>query len=303
MELRVLSGLHRGAVMELDADIDEITIGARPHSDFDVLLADAGIATQHCRIRWVAGRLHIEPLEGKVCDAQGRQVSQAVIVERGSTYRLGEVWIGFFQEGDPATEAPASPPAAVRESGYPRSKASVIAAALVATLLPVAWFMSMAWGSAPARPSEPTQAGTPAIPRALTAGSSDAQASPANLAEAFTRALVERDLRDRLDLQFQPTRWEIRGSLDADERQRFERFLVRFTETHKPTFLIKVSLVTPAELLPFTVVEVITGKGAAIVTDGGERLLVGDSYQGWKLVSVDAGKVVFSGRQRVEVSL
>jgi type III secretion protein D len=302
MELRVISGLHRGAVMELDADIGEITIGARPHSEFDVLLADAGIATQHCRIRLVGGRLQIEPLEGKVCDAQGRPLAQAAFVERGSTYRLGDVWIGFFHEDDPTTEAPLTPPPVVSATRYPRSKASIIAVTLVATLLPIAWFMSMAWGSASDRPPQNALAGTQTRETAPVE-SRMAPASPAKLAEEFTKALVERDLRDRLDLQFQPTRWEIRGSLDADERQRFERFLVRFTETHKPTFLIKVSLVTPAELLPFGVVEVITGKGAAIVTDSGERLMVGDSLQGWKLLSVDSGKVIFSGRQRVEVSL
>ncbi|HEX3139070.1 MAG TPA: FHA domain-containing protein [Rhizobacter sp.] len=298
MELRILSGLHRGAVMELDADAGEITIGASPLGDFDVLLADAGIANRHCSLGWTGGRLQLEPLEGKVHDAQGRAVTASTVVERGRTYRLGDIWIGFFHEGDPSTEAPAVVQAP-RTGRYPRNKASIIAVALVAALLPAGWFASMAWGSV-ARLAQP---GTAELIAQVPPPIADANPSPAKLAEEFTRALVERDLRDRLDLQLHPDHWEIRGSLDADERQRFERLLVRFTETRKPGFPIKVGLVTPAELLPFKVVEVITGKGAAIVMDSGERLQVGEAYQGWKLVSVDAAKVVFSGKQRVEVAL
>ena len=284
--------------MELDADAGEITIGASPHGDFDVLLADAGIADRHCSLGWTGGHLQLEPLEGKVHDAQGRAVTASTVVERGRTYRLGDVWIGFFHEGDPSTEAPAAAQA-LRTGRYPRSKTSIIAVALIAALLPAGWFASMAWGSV----TRLAQPGAADVIAQVTPPAPDAPLSPAKLAEEFTRALVERDLRDRLDLQLQPDHWEIRGSLDGDERQRFERLLVRFTETRKPNFSIKVSLVTPAELLPFKVVEVITGKGAAVVTDGGERLQVGEAYQGWKLVSVDAAKVVFSGKQRVEVAL
>lgn len=300
MELRILSGLHRGAVMELDADAGEIVISASPHGDFDVLLADAGIADRHCSLGWTGGHLRLEPLEGMVHDAQGRAVAAGTVVERGRTYRLGDVWIGFFHEGDPSTEAPAPAAAQAPRTGrYPRSKTSIIAAALVAALLPAGWLASMAWGSM-ARLAQP---GAGEVIAQVPPPVPDAPLSPAKLAEEFTHALVERDLRDRLDLRLQPDHWEIRGSLDGDERQRLERLVVRFTETRKPGFPIKVSLVTPAELLPFKVVEVITGKGAAVVTDSGERLQVGEAYQGWKLVSVDASRVVFSGRQRVEVAL
>lgn len=311
MELRILSGLHRGAVMELDPDAGEITLGASPGGDFDVLLADAGIADRHCTISVAGGKLQLAPLDGPVHDEQGRPVTGPVVVERGRTLRIGNVWIGFFLEGDPAHESPDSPAPSKngsRAGHYPRRKAHVITGTIAILMVPAAWFASMAWGNV-SRLTQPPQAKvvvedvSQAALTPVRAAPSEAPASPALLAEEFTRALVERDLRDRLDLQLQPTYWQIRGSLDGEERQRFERLLMRFTEVRKPKFPIKVSLVTPAELLPFKVVEVITGKGASVVTDAGDRLVVGDAHQGWKLVSVDSGKVVFTGKQRVEVTL
>jgi type III secretion protein D len=295
MELRILSGLHRGAVMEID-DTGEFTIGSSPGGDLDVLLADTGVAQRHCRLTLKAGRLQLEPLQGKVFDAQGQALAAAVTVERGRTFRLADVWIGFFHTADPWKDTAIH---VTKSTGYPRMKAPVMTAALAAVVLPTAWFASTAWGNVQllggARLPAPVALTAPLVP--------DAPPSPAKLADEFTRALAERELRDRLDLQLQPNQWEIRGSLDGDERQRFERLLVRFIETHKPTFPIKVSLVTPAELLPFKVVEVITGKGASVVTESGDRLQVGEAIQGWKLVSIDAAKVVFLGKQRVEVAL
>jgi type III secretion protein D len=300
MELRILSGLHRGAAMEIEApgEGEGMTIGASPGGDMDVLLADAGIARRHCRLQAHANRWHLEPLQGKVFDAQGRELTAATPVERGQSFRVGDVWIGFFDEADPWQEPPAAVPPPSAPARYPRLNAPVAAAvALCALGIPAAWFATTAWGKVQQLAAQEESAAQAAVEVP------EVPVSPAKLAEEFTRALAERELKERLDLQLDAQQWEIRGSLDADERQRFERLLVRFTESRKPAFPIKVSLVSPAELLPFKVVEVISGKGASIVTDAGERVHVGDVHQGWKLLSVDAGKVAFQGRQRVEVVL
>lgn len=300
MELRILSGLHRGAVMEIDDETAGMTIGASPEGDVDVLLADPGIAGCHCWLRMASGGWCIEPAEGQVIDRHGRALAAAVAVERGHMFRLAEVWIGFFAPNDPWKDAPAAnePLVPARAGRYPRVRAPVAAAVFAAVALPTTWFVSTAWGSVDS-PAPLVKAAEPdAVPPLA-----DSPPSPAKLAEEFTRALAERELKDRLDLQLQPEHWEIRGSLEPDERQRLERLLVRFTETRRPEFPIKVSLVSPAELLPFKVIEVITGKTAFIVTDAGERLQIGDVHQGWRLVTVDPGKVVFDGKQRVELAL
>lgn len=301
MELRILTGLHRGAVMDVDEDGEGLTLGASPDADVDVLIADPGIAKVHCRLAMQAGRLHIEPVEGKVFDGSGDAVAAATPIERGHKFRLADVWIGFFDPTDPWDDAaPAAPSQAPR---YPRAKVPIIAAALMAAVaVPAVWLVSVAWGrvTSPPSPSAASavasmQGGAPAEPRRPL--------SPAKLAEEFTRSLAERELKERLELRLQPDLWEIRGSLDADEQQRFERLLMRFTETRKPSFPIKVTLLSPAELLPFKVVEAISGKSGSVVTDDGERLQVGDTHRGWRLSAVEPGKVVFIGKQRVEIAL
>ena len=168
-------------------------------------------------------------------------------------------------------------------------------AVLTAVALPAAWFASLA-GQAKTETKVQT-----AEPSKVDPG--NRPASPARLADEFVRALAERELTQQLDLQLSPDHWDIRGSLDPEEQQRFERLLVRFTETRKPDFPINVTLMSPTELLPFKVIEVVTGAGASVVIDSGDRLHVGDSYQGWRLSAVESGKVVFVGRQRVEVAL
>ena len=300
MELRILSGLHRGAVLDLDEDAGALTLGSS--SECDVLLADPGIAERHCRLVARGAHWRIEATGGRVVDRHGRAVTQTTAVGRGDKVQLAGVWIGIFRAEDPWEEAthvhskPVRDPTTIR---YPRAKAWFIVAVAAATLLPSAWFVSSAWGRAAAK-----DAGAPTtIQAAGIEPLATRPASPEKLAEEFTRALAERELKDRLELSLKPDRWEVRGSLEPDEQQRFERLLVRFIETRKPEFAIHVNLVAPSDLLPFKIVEVITGKGAGVVTDGGERLQVGDSHQGWRLAAVEPGKLVFVGRQRVEIPL
>ena len=60
MELRMLSGLHRGATLELEEDSSVLAIGTSPNAD--VLMADPGIARLHCRLSRQAKRWHIQPV-------------------------------------------------------------------------------------------------------------------------------------------------------------------------------------------------------------------------------------------------
>jgi type III secretion protein D len=285
--------------MDVDEDLGGLTIGTS--SVGDVLLADGGIAKVHCRLSLNAGSWQIEPVDGAVFDRQGNRLAGAATIARGQRYRLANVWIGFCDADDAWDDVPSASGRSKRH--YPRAKASLVAAAAVAVLaIPAVWFVSTAWGRA-TRAVSASEAAMTSEPVASMPAFTSRPASPAKLAEDFSRALAERELRDRLELRLLPGHWEIRGALDPEEQQRFERLLVRFTETRKPNFPIKVTLLTPAELLPFRVVEVISGKSPSVVTDDGERLQVGDTHQGWRLSTVEPGKVVFVGKQRVEISL
>ncbi|WAC74577.1 hypothetical protein OU995_07685 [Roseateles sp. SL47] len=364
MQLRVLTGLHRGAVLDLDEEAGSLTLGQSPMADAP--MADAGLADLHCRLQLQDRQWSLAPADGQVLDARGQALRGPVVLAQGDCFQLGDVWMAFQAAEDAWMEAPtrtmgkrtggargdargkggapgqhasvgkgrkgggrgllgslglggeaaaASASAAAQTHGrapgaatYPRMRASLASGALVVVMLPfAAWFVSSAWGRAEQRAPGLPPAGAPAL-SALAASTpagtqGTSSVSAADLAEEFTHGLAERELVDKLDLTLKPDRWEIRGSLDAEEQRRFERLLVRFTEHRKPAFPIDVALVTPAELLPFKVVEIVSGKNAVIVTDGGARLSVGDTVEGYKLATVEPGKAVFSGKRRIEVLL
>jgi type III secretion protein D len=302
MELRVLSGLHRGAVMDLDGEMESLSIGASAQAD--VPMADAGIAALHCRLVLRGTRWFIEPLEGRVQDEGGRPLEVAAAIMPGASYRLSDVWIAFDVADEAVAQAPVPRAQAAgdgqlgaADARYPRLRTSLAGGVLALALVPLAsWWVSSAWGRAEQRPQGARVAAEPA--------SETRTALPAStLAEEFTRGLAERDLADKLDLSLSAERWDIRGSLDAEEQLRFERLLVRLMEERKPEFPINVTLMTPAELLPFKVIEVIGGKSAGIVTDAGERIAVGETVQGYRLHAVEGSKAVFTGKRRIEVVL
>lgn len=301
MELRVLSGLHRGAVMDLDGEAQSLSMGTSPQAD--IPMADAGIAALHCRLVLRGERWFIEPVDGRVQDESGRTLDAAAAITPGASYRLSDVRIAFQLAGEAVAAAPVparQPDPGRPEAGdarYPRLRTSLAGGVLAIALVPLAaWLVSSAWGRAEQRPAS--------VAAAAASASEARTALPAStLAEEFTRGLAERELADKLDLSLDAERWDIRGSLNPEEQHRFERLLVRFMEDRKPEFVINVTLMTPAESLPFKVIEVISGKSAGIVTDAGERIPVGETVQGYRLTAVEAGKVVFTGKRRIEVVL
>jgi len=356
MELRVLSGLHRGAALAVADGL--LTMGASPRSD--VMVADPGIAPEHVQITKQDGRCTLLPVGGQVFDAYGSALHEAAEVVAGAVYRMGEVWIGFFEESDPwldAIPAPALPqgdiqqqPTIARQEPAPmaaktlrakmtqalkarftrwlqrlrqdsrRRKVAVIAAAvLCAIVLPLAWM-----GTGPATGSA-TNAAVRARAKALVAaaraeqeplpasGASTAASGPEpaakrpaltpdQLAEQFQRFLADRSLLDKVELELANDRWDIRASLDEEDKSRLERALRNFQAKFAPPVAIHVSVVPLSDLLPFRVVQVSSGKAANVVLDDGQRLFIGDSAEGYKLMSVEQGKLVFSGRRTIEVA-
>ncbi|WP_143073946.1 FHA domain-containing protein [Roseateles sp. YR242] len=338
MQLRVLSGLHREAVLDLDEALDELVVG--PAQDADIALVDPGLSGRHCRIVRQGGLWLIEPLEGAVLDVRRQPIAGAVPLMRGVPVGLGDIWIVLQAAEDDWAEVPplkrpgkvpadgpaaagairtqkraraAAPQPATSPAGttalrtaYPGMNSRLAAGVFAIALVPLAaWFVSAAWGSAAPRPSTPAGDLVPALAAVAASGAQAAAAalSSAELAEEFTHGLAERELTDRLDLKFDEDRWSIRGSLDPEEQQRFERFLMRFMDQRKPEFGIEVALLPLAELLPFKVIEIINGKEATVVTDAGDRIAVGDVVQGYRLASVEVGKAIFTGKRRIEVTL
>ncbi|MFL6608935.1 MAG: FHA domain-containing protein, partial [Pseudomonas sp.] len=67
-ELRVLSGLHRGAALPLVGE--QWVVGAA--EDADLALYDPGICGRHAAVSLVQGQWLLASLEGVVCNGQGQ---------------------------------------------------------------------------------------------------------------------------------------------------------------------------------------------------------------------------------------
>jgi type III secretion protein D len=320
MELRMLSGLHRGAALEIGEG--EITLGSSPEAD--VLIADPGVAPLHARIRREGPNLLLIPGEGPVRDAAGRSIADVIDLARGAVYRLGEVWIGFFAEQDPWLDAlpqaaaPSLPPPepAAAEEPAPHSPLARLLARLPKTRLTigiigllVALALSIAFASLLRRPDDVRPVKRAAAAKATAAAASiieetaaPQQLPPAQLQRLFMQQLGDRSLQDNLDVDFGTDAWNVKGSLDEDERGRLNRMIQAFERKYRPSAQIRVSIVPWSDMLPFRVVQITSGKSANVVLDSGQRLFVGDSAGEYRLVSVDPGKAVFQGKRRIEVA-
>ena len=121
------------------------------------------------------------------------------------------------------------------------------------------------------------------------------------LRQAFRKRMSDADLLKRFDLSLKDDSWSMRGDLDPMETARFERVLKGFMAEYKVTFPVNAKVVPTEEMLPFRIMQVVSGSHASIVTNDGSRLYVGDEYQGIRVMSITGNKLVFAGKRKIEV--
>ncbi|MGH8808705.1 MAG: hypothetical protein ACREX0_12585, partial [Noviherbaspirillum sp.] len=121
------------------------------------------------------------------------------------------------------------------------------------------------------------------------------------LQKAFRKRLEDADLLKRFDLTMQSHQWTMQAALDDEEAARFERILATFVKTHKIAFPIHARVGSAESMLPFKIRQVVSGANASVVVDDGDRLYIGDEYHGVRLMAVQANKLVFAGKRKIEV--
>lgn len=329
LELRILSGLHRGAALPLDGAPLELGAGEAA----DVVLADHGLAQRHARLVPAATGWRLEALDGEVHDAMTAAAQTAVDCPPGGCARLGTVWIcvspvdaswqaapASVAEPAPQSEAQSGPVALGAAAATPSRAAAARTARAAARrrhllLLPfllvlflcaaTAYAFSARPAGMPSAPKGDVAAAAPATPATAptppTPPTTGRALTPAGLRAAFERELDLAQMRDRFELQLDDDRWRMRADLGQEEQERFERMLARFVAVHRIGFPVDARIVPSAALLPFRVEQVLSGAQAGIVTDGGQRLFVGDEYRGMRLVSMKDGRLVFAGQRTIEV--
>jgi len=309
LELRILSGLHRGASLPLGGE--RYVIGAS--DDADVVLLDPGVAQRHATLRHDGEHWLLAALEGSVHSPASEAALEEHALAPGQSLRLGAVWVGVSAAGAPWIEAPAQTFAAAASSGpaardsgpdaiaappavkpRQRRRRAFLVPALAGTLL--AGVASLALS---ARPDPATAPIAPAAPAAPVA--TPEPPSPAALGQAFRKRLADVDLLRRFDLQLEEGSWRMKGALDEEETLRFRRILAEFVKTNHIDFPIDVQLGGADSLLPFQIQQLVTGSQASIVTSDGQRLYPGDEYKGVRLTAIEGNRITFAGREPIEV--
>ncbi|WP_256081757.1 FHA domain-containing protein [Massilia sp. YIM B04103] len=337
LELRILSGLHRGASLPLGEQ--HYVIGAS--DDADVVLLDPGMVERHATLHLTAAGWLLSAEEGELRGAASDALLTEQAMQAGDCLRLGGVWIGLAAAAAAWTEPPPLPPAAaealderqeedaatagqgmddgpegaaqeldamspaaeVEVGGGAPSAAAAVAAVRKrrrsrAMLLPALAGTALA-GVATLAISAKTPPAP--VPPPIVAIAPPAPPTPAALAQALRKRLADVDMLRRLDLQLNDGAWRIKAALDEDEALRLRRILAEFVKANNISFPIDVELGGADTMLPFQIRQIVTGNQASIVTMDGQRIYPGDEYKGVRLTAIDGNRLSFAGRQPIEV--
>lgn len=104
-ELRILSGLHRGATLPLHEETH--TIGAS--DDADVVLVDDSIKERHATLSRSGDGWLLSAGDGQLFDAESNREQPLIDLMAGDFARIGDVWISIMLQDEPWAGAPPVP--------------------------------------------------------------------------------------------------------------------------------------------------------------------------------------------------
>lgn len=336
-ELRILSGYHRGATLPLDGV--ELTIGA--DEEAGVVLADPGVVACHARLSREDGRWILKPADGMVRGQDSNAALAQVVLADGAFARAGAIWLTVCDSGAPWQDPPADPVDAPSQQGdetgeddfgtslsmeesaesTAESDGSDLPDTLAATaepppqasrvrgfrmaLVPVAAMAVLSAAAAYALTSHPAdsfEAGFAAEVQTRHVAAMPSHLAPDALQAALRKRLGEVDLLGRVVLDLREREWTLRGALNDEDAERLQRMLRAFAETYVIDFPIQVKIGSAEAMLPFRIVQVLSGNDPSIVIDDGRRLYVGDEHRGVRLAAVAGNQLRFTGRQTLNIA-
>ena len=95
----------------------------------------------------------------------------------------------------------------------------------------------------------------------------------------------------------------VQATINPGDLPKFEQMMLDFERDHGAAVKVAAKVIPLWTLLPFRIREVVPGPSGWVVTDKGERVLVGGEVSGYKLSSLAPNKVVLEGPRRVEIDL
>jgi type III secretion protein D len=319
LELRILNGLHRGAAMPIE-DTGTLKIGSG--EDCDVLISDGGIDAHHLTIEHQEEYgLVLNPI-GAIRGEDGVLLDQSVIIERLHCFNLNGIWIGIANPDDawdvfgdlPTSFADVELTNVSSEEYVP----DPIKMSWKSKIFATAGLLMLA-GWATASVFMPKQnfknIDSSSVSKNINANQEEANQkqekkaitkknySREEMASALDSKLMELQLKKFVDIKYSPEGWDIEGNMDDEDRLRLDRAVEAFNYQYKPRFPINVRILSLTNFLPFKINQIITGKLAGVITQDGQRLFVGDTVDGYRLISVQGNTATFDGKRKIDITL
>ncbi|MFZ6773939.1 FHA domain-containing protein [Undibacterium sp. SXout7W] len=359
-ELRILSGLHRGATLPL---YDEThTIGASDEAD--VVLVDTCVQTLHATLSKTENGWLLSARDGQIFDAETNEHKTFIDLQPGEFVRIGDIWIVIQSEGEPWPDVPPVPEdlplvseqfmdaeesvqenseslnieispadieehrAAVQEHVKPKrrffGRRIVIGAMVTTVVLSAAATYAMTDRTALSGLSKLSNLSDPksGVSRLMNeqsakqtpelADESDADTkknaekpaglTPDALRKVFRKRLADADLLRQFDMTLEDRYWQMQADLDEEETKRFDKILQKFMAQYQIDFPVHAKIVKSEGMLPFKVIQVISGTNPNIVTQDGQRMFVGEEYRGVRLLAIQENHLTFAGKRKIEMN-
>ncbi|MEN5032562.1 type III secretion system inner membrane ring subunit SctD [Pseudomonas sp. Ps21-P2] len=325
-ELRVLTGLHQGAALPLVGE--QWGIGA--DADQDLALHDPGVEQLHCRLQRQGEGWLLNAADGSIADEEGH-LHASTLLTPNTAFVLGSVWLCVSPAQAPWPSLPAVIPQAKSEqTSQPEAPASAplekvesrsrffnrTTGVVIGVLLGIAgsaWSLSRS--AAPSSdamaistPAQQLAKQEPVRPSTTKGKTTDQPASKRirltsvdDVKRQLNTMLSERLLSD-VSVEQTPEGLALSGNLKPESQLVYQRMLQRFKDRYDTPVTLIDNVAAGTSGLPFTIVQIMSGPHAHLVTADGRRLYVGDELAGLRLTRIDDNRIQFDGDRHYEVS-
>ncbi|MFP8968082.1 FHA domain-containing protein [Pokkaliibacter sp. CJK22405] len=291
-ELRVLTGLHRGAALPLVGG-EQWSIGAAETAD--LVLFDPGIQLSHCQILQTENGWSIEGDQGQVIDSEGHRLDLLENLAPNIPFALHGVWFAICDASVPWPEEDTDEQAEI-EAAKPKKKP--VLPFVFGFLSAITIVASTTWAAL--SPQSPEGDGKVGVEQGISAKPVLGDAN--EVASQLRKMLSERELGSLVTVKVHQGELALTGGLNESDRELVSRMLARFQLRFSTPVNIKNETGSLKAQLPFTITQIVAGNMAHVVTSDNRRIFIGDQIDGLRLVSVNENKVVFKGNQDIEVT-
>lgn len=121
------------------------------------------------------------------------------------------------------------------------------------------------------------------------------------LVAKLRQMIVDHGLSGKIALTVNNGEAIVNGALDVREMAQWEQLMAQFVATYGNILPIRASFPPTANMLPFKVLSAFSGDMPFIVTDQGQKVMLGGHIKGYTLVNITEQEIVFDGPRKVQI--